>query len=83
MSRLYGVALGIVSAIGNEADALAFTQAVIRLEDWKGDLVAQWRSQADIDRFASAFDRAILLEHEDEIAHAIWSENGGALERTL
>jgi hypothetical protein len=73
MSRLYGVALGIVSASGNEADVTEFAQAVVRIEDWKGDLVAKWRSQADIDKFSSAFDRAVLSEHEEEIAHVALS----------
>ena len=75
LSRLYGVALGIVSAGGNETDAVEFAQALTRIEDWKGDLVARWRSQADIDKFSSAFDKAVLLEHEEEMAHTVWSQD--------
>ena len=73
LSRLFGVACGIVFAREGEADAAEFARAVVRIEDWKGDLTALWRSQADIDRFSNALDKAVLFEHEEEILHAVRS----------
>ncbi|PSJ40971.1 hypothetical protein [Allosphingosinicella deserti] len=71
LSRLYGIALGIVSAREDEAHSEGFSAAVMRIDDWKGDFVAYWRSQADLDRYSDALDKAVVLELEEEIVHCV------------
>jgi hypothetical protein len=73
LSRIFGAARGIVLCELGEDAATAFSAALIDIGDRKGDFTAGWRSEADLQRFSKAVDRAMRLEREVDILHVVGS----------